>query len=354
MNAPLQIAIQIPDAVQIAEKVPPMTDEVRDALFARATELLAAQDAVLVAHYYVDADLQILAEESGGHVADSLEMARFGHEHPASTVIVAGVRFMGETAKILNPEKRVLMPELEATCSLDLGCPADEFSRFCDQHPDRTVVVYANTSAAVKARSDWVVTSGIALDIAAHLTARGEKILWAPDRFLGAYVEDMTGADMLMWQGSCIVHEGFKAAGLDELRAEHPGAAILVHPESPPSVIEKADVVGSTSALIDAVKTLDNDTFIVATDRGIFYKMQQVAPNKTLLEAPTAGEGATCLSCAHCPWMAMNGLQNLVSVLETGNNEIHIDEAIRERAVVPLNRMLEFAKERKVEMKGNA
>lgn len=354
MNAPLQISIQIPDAKQIAEKVPPMTGETRDGLFARAKELLAAQDAVLVAHYYVDADLQILAEESGGHVADSLEMARFGHEHPASTVVVSGVRFMGETAKILNPEKRVLMPELEANCSLDLGCPADEFSRFCDEHPDRTVVVYANTSAAVKARSDWVVTSGIALDIVAHLTARGEKILWAPDRFLGAYVEDMTGADMLMWQGSCIVHESFKAAGIDELRAEHPGAAILVHPESPPAVIEKADVVGSTSALIDAVKTLDNNTFIVATDRGIFHKMQQVAPNKTLLEAPTRGEGATCLSCAHCPWMAMNGLQNLVSVLETGHNEIHIDEAIRKRAVVPLNRMLAFAKERKVEMKGNA
>jgi len=154
---------------------------------------------VLVAHYYVHPDLQDLAQATGGTVSDSLEMARFGHEHKASTVVVAGVRFMGETAKILNPEKRVLVPDLDATCSLDLGCPADEFSAFCDQHPGRTVVVYANTSAAVKARASWVVTSAIALDVVRHLHARGEKILWAPDRHLGAYVQARTGADMLLW-----------------------------------------------------------------------------------------------------------------------------------------------------------
>ena len=168
----------------------------------RIKRLLKDQNAVLVAHYYVHPDLQDLAEETGGCVSDSLEMARFGRDHAAQTVVVCGVRFMGETAKILNPEKRVLMPELEAECSLDLGCPPDEFTIFCDEHPDRTVVVYANTSAAVKARADWMVTSSIGLKIVEHLHARGEKIIWAPDRHLGAYIQRETGADMLLWQAS--------------------------------------------------------------------------------------------------------------------------------------------------------
>ncbi|WP_286845717.1 quinolinate synthase, partial [Spongiibacter sp. UBA6593] len=177
----------------------------RAALRERIKTLLKARDAVLVAHYYTDPEIQSLAEETGGCVSDSLEMARFGRDHPASMLIVAGVKFMGETAKILSPEKTVLMPTLEATCSLDIGCPADEFAAFCDQHPDRTVVVYANTSAAVKARADWVVTSSIALDVVDHLDAEGEKILWAPDKHLGDYVRRETGADVLLWDGSCIV-----------------------------------------------------------------------------------------------------------------------------------------------------
>ena len=354
MNAPVSIPVSIPDADTVSRFAPILDPRERERLFARAKALLAAQDTVLVAHYYTDPDLQILADETGGHVADSLDMARFGNEHPASTIVVCGVRFMGETAKILNPEKRVLVPEMEANCSLDLGCPADAFAEFCDEHPDRTVVVYANTSAAVKARADWMVTSGIALDIVGELHARGEKILWAPDRYLGAYIQRMTGADMLMWQGSCIVHESFKADGLVALRERYPEAAVLVHPESPPAVIEQADVVGSTSALIKAVTTLPNERFIVATDKGIFHKMQERAPGKILMEAPTAGEGATCESCAHCPWMAMNGLSNLVRVLETGGNEILVDEHIRERAVVPVERMLEFARSRSVTVVGNA
>src|SRR6267378_6085292 len=213
----------------------------------RARELLAQHDAVLVAHYYVDGELQDLALETGGCVSDSLEMARFGRDHPAKTLIVAGVRFMGETAKILNPEKCVLMPDLEATCSLDLGCPAHEFSAFCDQHPERTVVVYANTSAAVKARAGWVVTSAIALDVVRHLHERGERILWAPDRHLGAYVRSRTGADMLLWHGACVVHEEFKALELEILKKEHPRAKVLVHPETPAEVIKLADAVGSTT-----------------------------------------------------------------------------------------------------------
>jgi quinolinate synthase len=295
-----------------------------------------------VAHYYTDEDLQIIADETGGAVADSLEMARFGSNHPASTLVVAGVRFMGETAKILNPEKRVLMPTLEAECSLDLGCPPEKFIPFCDAHPDRTVVVYANTCAEVKARADWVVTSSIAVDVARHLKEQGKKIIWAPDRFLGSYVQRTTGADMLLWQSSCIVHERFKAAAIANLSRQYPDAAILVHPESPDSVIELADVVGSTTQLINAARDLPNQRFIVATDNGIFYKMRQAAPDKILMEAPSAGEGATCESCAHCPWMAMNHLRNLADVLRNGNNEIHVPEDIRVRALRATQRMVDF------------
>ena len=287
--------------------------------------------------------LQSLAEETGGFVADSLEMARFGHDHPASTLVVAGVRFMGETAKILSPDKRVLMPTLEATCSLDVGCPPAEFSAFCDAHPDRTVVVYANTSAAVKARADWVVTSSIAKQVVEHLDQQGEKILWAPDKHLGAYVQRETGADVLLWDGACIVHEEFKARGVEELKAVYPEAAVLVHPESPASVVALADVVGSTSQIIRSAKTLPNQQFIVATDQGIFYKLQQEVPHKEFLIAPTAGKGATCRSCAHCPWMAMNSLENLADVLEHGTQEIHVDPALARRAMLPLQRMLQFS-----------
>ncbi|MBI4809268.1 MAG: quinolinate synthase NadA [Nitrosomonadales bacterium] len=314
-------------------------------LIERIKRLLKEQDAVLVAHYYVHPDLQDLAEATGGIVSDSLDMANFGHQHPAKTIVVAGVRFMGETAKILNPEKRVLMPDLEAECSLDLGCPIEEFAPFCDAHPDRVVVVYANTSAAVKARADWMVTSSIALPVVKHLHEQGKKILWAPDRHLGDYVQQQSGADMLLWQGSCIVHDEYKAKELQEMKAQHPGALVLVHPESPRAVIQQADVVGSTTQLIKAAQSAPNREFIVATDNGILHKMRTLCPDKLFLEAPTAGRGANCTSCSHCPWMAMNGLLNLAEVLEKGNNEIHVDPAIIPRAVQPIKRMLDFAKQ---------
>src|SRR5881392_2546716 len=219
-------------------KVPePLNPRQRTDWKARIKRLLKEREAVLVAHYYVDADLQDLAEETGGCVSDSLEMARFGRDHPAKTLVVAGVRFMGETSKILSPEKRVLMPDLDATCSLDLGCPADEFARFCDAHPDRDVVVYANTSAAVKARADWMVTSSCAVDIVRALSEKGHKVLWAPDKHLGHYIQRETGADMVFWNGSCIVHDEFKAFELEAMKREHPRAKILVHPESPADVV---------------------------------------------------------------------------------------------------------------------
>ena len=312
------------------------------ALVTRIKGLLKEHNATLVAHYYTDPDLQALADETGGCVADSLEMARFGAMSSAQRIVVAGVRFMGETAKILSPDKTVLMPTMEATCSLDLGCPIDAFEAFCDEHNDRTVVVYANTSAAVKARADWVVTSSIALDVVEHLSDQGEKILWAPDRYLGAYVQQQTGADMLLWQGACVVHEEFKARGIADLRKVYPEAVVLVHPESPESVVALADVVGSTSQLIKAAAETDAETFIVATDRGIFYKMQQQAPGKRFLEAPTAGSGATCKSCAHCPWMAMNSLEQVERALLMQDQEVLVPVELAAKALVPLQRMLDF------------
>ncbi|MGE5450913.1 MAG: quinolinate synthase NadA [Acidobacteriota bacterium] len=324
-------------------KVPPaLSADEKAATKARIQALLKQQNAVLVAHYYVDGDLQDLAMETGGCVSDSLEMARFGRDHPAQTLIVAGVKFMGESSKILSPDKRVLMPDLDATCSLDLGCAADDFAAFCDAHPDRKVVVYANTSAAVKARADWMVTSSCALSIVKHLKDQGEKILWAPDRHLGHYIQKETGADMLMWNGACIVHDEFKGLELDLLKKDHPRALVLVHPESPDSVVAQADVVGSTSQLLKAVVESDAPEFIVATDNGILHRMRQLAPNKVLIEAPTAGNSATCKSCAHCPWMAMNSLQGVLACLEQGTGEITVDEAIRVKAKGCIDRMLDF------------
>jgi quinolinate synthase len=330
------------------------TEQERSELKARIKTLLKAQDAVLVAHYYVDGDLQDLAEETGGVVSDSLEMARFSFNHPAKTVIVCGVRFMGETAKILNPEKRVLMPDLEAECSLDLGCPPDQFAAFCDANPDRTVVVYANTSAAVKARADWMVTSSIAEKIVKHLHEQGKKILFAPDKHLGEYIQKQTGADLLLWQGSCVVHNEFKAKQLAEMKLQHPDAKVLVHPESPDNVIQLADSVGSTTGIIQAAQRSSAKEFIVATDNGILHKMKKLMPEKNFIEAPTAGFAATCQSCGHCPWMAMNGLKNLAAVLETGHNEIHIDPEISRRAKLCITRMLDFAQAEKARTEGNA
>jgi quinolinate synthase len=346
MNGDIGLAPAKPPPVVAAADKP--------ALVERAKKLLKERDAVLVAHYYVHPDLQDLAQDSGGTVSDSLEMARFGHEHPARTIVVAGVRFMGETAKILNPEKRVLMPDLEAECSLDLATPADEFSKFCDAHPSRVVVVYANTSAAVKARSDWMVTSSIAEKIVAHLHHQGKKILWAPDKHLGDYVQRVTGADMLMWNAACVVHDEFKAQQLEELKLKHPHAKVLVHPESPRGVIRLADAVGSTTGIIQAAERLGAKEYIVATDGGIIHQMRKRLPGVTFIEAPTAGKGATCQSCAHCPWMAMNGLHNLLETLEGApGHEVDVDPAIGREAKVPIERMLEFARSNLPQMRGS-
>lgn len=345
LTTPIIPEFKTPVTAEVESLRPHYTAEQQERVKDQIKILLKEQDAVLVAHYYVDQELQELAEETGGYISDSLDMAKFGNEHPAKTLIVAGVRFMGETAKILNPEKRVLMPTLKAECSLDLSCPIEEFAPFCDAHPEYTVVVYANTSAAVKARADYVVTSGIALDLVSWLGKQGKKVLWAPDKHLGHYIQKVSGVDMLLWQGSCIVHDEFKTRSLGDLTEKYPDAAVLVHPESPDEIIAMADVVGSTTQIINAAKDLPNKQFIVATDKGIFYKMKQEAPGKEFIEAPTHGVGGTCTSCAHCPWMAMNGLHNLLDVLITGNNEIFVDEAVRVKALQSTQRMLDFAKD---------
>jgi quinolinate synthase len=312
-------------------------------------DLLKRRNAALVAHYYTDPALQALAEATGGFVADSLEMARFGAQSSADILVVAGVRFMGETAKILNPEKTVLMPTLEATCSLDIGCPADEFAAFCAQYPDHQIVVYANTSVAVKAMADWVVTSAIAVDVVEHLLSQGKQVIWAPDKHLGRYIQRKLGAsepDIVLWDGACIVHEEFKTRALLDMKHLYPDAAILAHPESPLGVLDLADVVGSTSQIIRAAQQRPERRFIVATDHGIFYKLQQQAPDKEFIMAPTSGEGASCRSCANCPWMGMNNMENLYHSLLEGSNEILVEPELGRKALVPLQRMLEFRAQR--------
>jgi len=321
----------IPQALQtkieaLASNVPtaPWLGETeKAALKAKIKALLKQYNAKLVAHYYVDDELQALAEETGGKVADSLEMANFGAQSDADMLVVCGVRFMGETAKMLSPEKTILMPDLEATCSLDEGCPAKEFGEFCAQYPDHKVVVYANTSVEVKAIADWVVTSGNALEIVSHLKAQGEKIIWAPDQHLGHWIEKETGIEMIRWQANCLVHNEFQTYELEVLKQQHPDALVLVHPESPAEVIELADIVGSTRVMIEAVQNLPNEQFIVATDYGIFYKMQQL----------------------DCPWMAMNSLENLATCLENKTGEIKIEESIRVTALASVERMLSFSRQ---------
>ena len=305
-------------------------------------QLLLKNNAKIIAHYYVDEQVQRLAEDTGGFVGDSLEMARYGSKQKETTLIVAGVKFMGETAKILNPDKKVLMLDIEATCSLDTGCDYTEFKEFCDTHNDRDVVVYANTSAKVKSISDWVVTSSIAVPLIEHLTSLGKKLIWAPDKYLGNYVIDTTGADMLLWDGSCIVHEEYKTIELKNMIAKHPDCDVLVHPESPRSIIQLANTVGSTTKLIEASKASKKKYIIVATEKGILYQMKKFSPNKIFLEAPTEGEGATCKSCGRCPWMNLNIVQKLLDVFNAKTNEIILSRDIINKAKKPIDRMINF------------
>jgi quinolinate synthase len=345
-SIPVELEKSINDLASSAPMPAYLTEIEKASLTKRTKILLKEKNAQIVAHYYVDHDLQALAEETGGKVADSLEMANFGAQSTNKTLVVCGVRFMGETSKMLSPEKTILMPDLDATCSLDKGCPADDFQEFCNQYPDHKVVVYANTSVEVKAIADWVVTSGNALEIVTHLKEQGEKIIWAPDRHLGSWIQSETGIDMILWQGQCIVHDEFQVFELQQLKKQNPQAKVLVHPESPAEVVALADIVGSTRVMIEAVQNMADQEFIVATDHGIFWKMKQLAPHKKLIVAPTGGKDGHCISCAHCPWMAMNGLQNLHDCLAHGTGEIHLEETIRLQALESINKMLDFSRKK--------
>lgn len=311
--------------------------------FKKAKKLLLSKNVALIAHYFVDGSIQDLAEDTGGFVGDSLEMAKFGASSDADILIVAGVHFMGETTKILSPNKTILMPTLEATCSLVTSCDINEFKHFKAQYPDHTVVVYANTSVEVKAEADWVATSSIAIPLIEHLQETNQKILWAPDKYLGSYLKKTTGADMVIWQGACIVHEEFKAKAIKDLKKHYPDAAILVHPESPAEVIEMADFIGSSSQMIKAAQSLNNKAFILASDAGLRHKLEQLMPEKLFIEAAQGGTSATCRSCSRCPWMGMNNLERLINSLEHGRNEITLNEEIRQKAFIPLQKMIDFS-----------
>jgi len=313
-----------------------------ESIIEKIKKIVLEENIYLISHYYTDPKIQKITEELNGCVSDSLQMAKAGSISDSETIIVSGVKFMGETAKILSPEKKIVMPTLEATCSLDLGCPANDFKKFCESYPDREIVVYANTSAEVKALADWVVTSSIALEVVDHLDSEGKKILWAPDKHLGSYIRNQTKADMIMWDGACVVHEEFKHEGLKKLIKLHPDAEILVHPESPSSVVDLADSVGSTSQLINYANLSNAKKFIVATDKGIFYQLLKNNPEKEFYEAPTAGNGATCNSCSMCPWMGMNSILNLYDAVKNKTNEISLDEKIMTEARISLDRMVNF------------
>ena len=319
-----------------------LVEKDRDNLFKSIAENLKLNNATLISHYYVDPLIQQITEETNGFIGDSLEMAKFGSKCQTENLIVCGVKFMAETAKILSPDKHIYVPTYESTCSLDLGCPAADLEIMKNKYPERVLVVYANTSAEVKSMADWVVTSSIAREIIEELHLNDQKILLAPDKYLGSYLQKETGADMLLWDSACVVHEEFKASGLRDLKKLHPDAGVLVHPESPSEVISMADAVGSTSHLIKASRDLDFNKFIVATDKSIFYKMTQLSPEKEFFEAPTGGSGSSCKSCAHCPWMGLNSLTNLEVCVKTLANEINLDEELIQQAKIPLDKMISF------------
>ena len=304
-------------------------------------QFLSENNAKLISHYYVDSEIQKITEDTGGCVADSLQMAKFGTQQKEQNLIIAGVKFMGETAKILNPEKNIFVLDKDATCSLDESCSYASFKDYCDNYPDREVVVYANTSAKVKAIADWVVTSSIAIPVIESLVKSGKKIIWAPDKYLGSYIQDQTGIDMKIWDGSCVVHEEYKTLELKKLINKLDDCEVLVHPESPRSIIQLADVVGSTTKLINASKSSKSKNIIVATEKGIFYQMKKLSPDKNFYEAPTEGEGATCKSCGRCPWMNLNTLDKIKNIF-SAQNEITLDSETIMAAKKSINRMIDF------------
>ena len=295
------------------------------------------KNAVILAHYYQEAAIQDVAD----YVGDSLGLSQEAMNVDADIIVFAGVHFMAETAKILNPTKKVILPDLKAGCSLAESCPPDLFGEFTAAHPDHIVITYVNCSAEVKALSDIVCTSSNAVKIVQSIP-KETPIIFAPDKNLGKYIISETGRDMLLWDGSCVVHEAFSLDKLIEVHKLHPDATIIAHPESETHILETASYIGSTAGMIDYVKTNSNAKFIVATEAGILHKMQQEVPHKMLIPAP-AKDDNTC-ACSECGYMKMNTLQKLYDCLLNETPEINVPESIRKKALLPIERMLELSK----------
>ena len=307
-----------------------------DELISEIKRLRREKNAVIMAHYYQIGDIQDIADMVG----DSLALAQYAAKTEADIIVLCGVHFMGETAKILSPQKKVLVPDIEAGCSLADSCPADEFERFVKAHPDHTVVSYVNTTAAVKALTDIVVTSTNAKKIIDSLPLDA-KIIFAPDRNLGNYINSVTGRNMLLWDGACHVHEQFSVESLVELKKAHPKAKVLAHPECKNVVLMLADFVGSTQALLNYATSSQDTEFLVATASGIIHQMQKQNPNKVFIPVPPVD--STC-GCNDCKYMRLNSLEKLYLCLKTEQPEILVDEALRVKAVKPIERMLELSK----------
>ena len=291
------------------------------------------KDIVILAHYYQDHDIQEVAD----YVGDSLGLSQQAVNVEQSTILFAGVHFMAETAKIINPSKRVIVPDLDAGCSLADSCPADSFQKFVESHPDHVVVTYVNCSAEVKALTDIVCTSSNAVKIVQSIP-EDKPIIFAPDKNLGRYVMQQTGRKMVLWDGACVVHEAFSVEKILKLFAQHPDAVIIAHPESEESVLKTATYVGSTAGMIEYVKNSSAFKFIVATEVGILYRMQQAVPDKILIPAPI-DEDNTC-ACSECAFMKVNTLQKLYNAMLNMGPEIIIPEDIQQRALLPIERML--------------
>ncbi len=300
-------------------------------------ELKKNKNVVILAHYYQEPEIQEIAD----YVGDSLGLSQEAEKSNAAIILFAGVHFMAETAKILNPNKKVILPDLKAGCSLAESCPPDIFRKFIEAHPNHIVITYVNCSAEIKALSDIVCTSSNALKIVESVP-KNTPIIFAPDKNLGRYIMQKTGRDMLLWDGSCIVHEAFSLDKLIELHKIHPDAKIIAHPESETHILETASYIGSTAGMIDFVKSNSSNKFIVATEAGILYKMQQEVPNKTLIPAPSQ-EDNTC-ACSECGFMKMNTLQKVYDCLLNESPEVTVSEEIRKKALIPIERMLELSK----------
>ena len=300
-------------------------------------ELKKDKNAVILAHYYQEADIQEIAD----YVGDSLGLSQEAEKTDADIILFAGVHFMAETAKILNPTKKVILPDLNAGCSLASSCPPDFFKKFIALHPNHLVISYVNCSAEIKAMSDIVCTSSNAIKIVESVPF-DKPIIFAPDRNLGNYINQKTGRNMLLWDGSCVVHEAFSLEKLIALYQKNPDAKIIAHPESETHILETASYIGSTAGMINFVKTDSNAKYIVATEAGILHKMQQEVPNKVLIPAPSK-EDTTC-ACSECGFMKMNTLQKVFDCLLNESPEISIPENIRIKALKPILRMLEISK----------